>query len=130
MMLTRRSLLGSGAALATAAAVAQSLAHEPAVALADTPCQALPAASPAVVAMSSLSNGISARDLGAFNALGSTPDERYERWVDQQLNPASIDDSGAPFSSSKTVTEPDEAGGKAARSPNSVSLVGQAIRFK
>jgi uncharacterized protein (DUF1800 family) len=92
MTLTRRSLLGSGAALATAAAVANTIAAEPRVALADSTCQILPAASPGVVAMSRLSNGVSARDLAAFNALGATPDERYERWVDQQLNPGAIDD--------------------------------------
>ena len=99
MTLTRRSLLGSGAAMTTAA-VAHSLAavseadaeRSPAAAMAEAACQALPAASPAVVAMSRLSNGVSARDLAAFNALGATPDERYERWVEQQLNPGIIDD--------------------------------------
>jgi uncharacterized protein (DUF1800 family) len=95
MELTRRQLLGTGATLAataTAAAAAAAL-PEQAGAAAATACQALPPASPAAVAMHRLSNGLSARDLADFNALGGTPDERYERWVDQQLSPGAIDDS-------------------------------------
>jgi uncharacterized protein (DUF1800 family) len=95
MTLTRRSLLGSGVALATASAVAHTIVSEPEVTMAAPPeaCLALPTASPAVVAMNRLSNGISARDIAAYNALGSNADERYQRWIDQQLNPTAIDDS-------------------------------------
>lgn len=92
MTLTRRRLLGSGAVLAAAATVAHQLVSEPEVALADA-CSAVPAAAPTTVAMQRLSNGISARDLAAYNALGATDDERYERWIDQQLNPNAIADS-------------------------------------
>jgi uncharacterized protein (DUF1800 family) len=91
MELTRRQVLGGGAALAAAAAGAAALAAEPAAA-APASCQLLPSGGPAAVAMHRLSNGVSPRDLAAFNALGATPDERYERWVDQQLNPGSIPD--------------------------------------
>jgi len=91
MTLTRRQLFGSGAALAASAVAAQTLLSAPEPALAA--CQALPPASPTSVAMNRLSNGMRARDLAAFNALGATPDERYERWVEQQLDPAAIDDS-------------------------------------
>lgn len=91
MTLTRRQLFGTGAALAASAVAAQTLLGEPEPVLAA--CQALPPASPASVAMNRLSNGMRARDLAAFNALGATPDERYERWVEQQLNPDGIDDS-------------------------------------
>lgn len=91
MELTRRQLFGGSAALATMAAGAQIMMAEPAAAQ-SAACQALPPASPTTVAMHRLSNGVSARDLAAFNALGATPDERYERWVDQQLNPGAIAD--------------------------------------
>jgi uncharacterized protein (DUF1800 family) len=91
MELTRRQLFGGGAALAAAAVAAQNLVGEPELAMAA--CQVLPAASPTVVAMNRLSFGVSARDLAAFNALGSTPDERYESWVAQQLDPNTINDS-------------------------------------
>lgn len=90
MTLTRRQVLGGGAALAATAVTAHTLFSEPEPALAA--CQVLPPASPASVALNRLSNGMSARDLAAFNALGATPDERYERWIAQQLNPAAIDD--------------------------------------
>lgn len=93
MELTRRQVLGSSAALAAAAAAGvTALSAEPAVA-APAGCQQLPPAAPAAVAMHRLSNGLSARDIAAFNALGSTPDERYERWVDQQLNPSAVADA-------------------------------------
>jgi hypothetical protein len=72
-------------------AAARTLILEPATALAA--CQVLPPASPASVALNRLAYGMRAQDLAAFNALGATPDERYERRVDQQLNPATIDDS-------------------------------------
>ncbi|MCX7792666.1 MAG: DUF1800 domain-containing protein [Chloroflexaceae bacterium] len=91
MRLTRRNLLGSGVALAATAATARTLILEPAPALAA--CQVLPPASLASVALNRLAYGMRAQDLATFNALGATPDERYERWVEQQLNPATIDDS-------------------------------------
>ncbi|GAB4436787.1 MAG: DUF1800 domain-containing protein [Chloroflexi bacterium OHK40] len=91
MTLTRRRLLGSGAALAAAATVAQTIVGEAEPAMAA--CAIVPQASPLIVAMHRLSNGPSPSDVAAFNALGSTDDERYERWVEQQLNPSTIDDS-------------------------------------
>jgi uncharacterized protein (DUF1800 family) len=92
MTLTRRGFLGGGAALAAAATVAHTFVSEPELALADV-CSAVPNGSPAVVAMNRLANGMSARDVTAFNALGATDEERYERWVDQQLNPGAIPDT-------------------------------------
>lgn len=90
MALTRRGLIrGSTAAALTAVAPAMR-APAPAAASA---CQILPQASPATVALNRLSYGTSPRDAAAFAALGSTPDERYEAWVAQQLNPSAIDDS-------------------------------------
>lgn len=91
MTISRRRLLGGSATLVAAAAIGPTLLSEPEAALAA--CQVLPTVSPPVVALNRLSFGISERDLAAFNALGASPDERYERWIDQQLNPDSIDDS-------------------------------------
>ena len=53
----------------------------------------LPAA--AVLALNKMGYGPRQGDIGAFNALGSDGDERHAAYVEQQLNPNSIDDSEA-----------------------------------
>ena len=47
----------------------------------------------AVIALNRMGFGPRPGDIAAFNALGSTDSERLTAYVDQQLNPASIDDS-------------------------------------
>ena len=47
----------------------------------------------AVIALNRMAFGPRAGDVAAFNALGSTDEQRLAAYVDQQLNPASIDDS-------------------------------------
>jgi hypothetical protein len=47
----------------------------------------------AVIALNRMGFGPRKGDIEAFNALGSTDDERLNVYVDQQLNPESIDDS-------------------------------------
>lgn len=90
MTLTRRGMIRGSATLAVTAAGA--LLREPTQAQA-AGCQVLPPASPTNVALNRLSYGMSSRDATAFNALGATAEERYEAWVTQQLDPASLDDS-------------------------------------
>ena len=51
--------------------------------------------SAAVVAYTRAAFGPSPGDIAAFNALGATDAQRLEAWVDQQLDPGSIDDSAA-----------------------------------
>ncbi len=51
--------------------------------------------SAAVMALSRLGFGPRPGDVEAFNALGGTDVERLTAWIDQQLNPESIDDSAA-----------------------------------
>ena len=46
-----------------------------------------------VIVFNRLAFGPRPGDLAAFNALGSTDDARLTAWVDQQLDPASMDDS-------------------------------------
>jgi uncharacterized protein (DUF1800 family) len=77
--------------VAAAAAVAHNLVGEPEIAEAAA-CHTPPTATPVAVAMGRLANGASPQDTQAFQALGSTPDDRYEAWVAQQLNPAAIPD--------------------------------------
>jgi uncharacterized protein (DUF1800 family) len=56
--------------------------------------KALPAPpSAAVIALNRMGFGPRPGDIAAFNALGSTASQRLEAYVDQQLDPASIDDS-------------------------------------
>jgi len=47
----------------------------------------------AVIALNRMGFGPRPGDIGAFLALGADPQERMQAYVDQQLNPASIDDS-------------------------------------
>jgi uncharacterized protein (DUF1800 family) len=51
--------------------------------------------SAAVIALTRAAFGPSPADLAAFEALGASDSERLTAWVDQQLDPASIDDSAA-----------------------------------
>lgn len=46
-----------------------------------------------VIALNRMAFGPRPGDLGAFLALGNTPDERLQAYVDQQLDPEQIDDS-------------------------------------
>ncbi|MEM1180703.1 MAG: DUF1800 domain-containing protein [Acidobacteriota bacterium] len=59
--------------------------------LADKAAPAAPDAG--VLALTRLGFGVSESDLNAFNALGGTDAARFQAWINQQLNPASIDDS-------------------------------------
>ncbi|MBV7328790.1 DUF1800 domain-containing protein [Chloroflexi bacterium TSY] len=45
-----------------------------------------------VIALNRMGFGPSPGDFAAFDALGNTPDERFQTYVDQQLNPNSIPD--------------------------------------
>ncbi|NWF65298.1 MAG: DUF1800 domain-containing protein [Chloroflexi bacterium] len=103
--LTRRDFLKLGGALAATSALAACAPD------AETPTAApfeptgqnpviepeaqtqLPPAPLAILALSRLTFGIRPGDVEAFNALGSTDDERLLNFVTQQLNPDSIDDS-------------------------------------
>ncbi len=49
----------------------------------------------AVVALNRLGFGPREGDIDAFNALGATDSQRLTMWLDQQLDPASINDSAA-----------------------------------
>lgn len=49
--------------------------------------------SAAIIALTRAGFGPTGADVAAFGALGATQAERLEAWVDQQLDPASIDDS-------------------------------------
>lgn len=90
MTLTRREVLGSGAALAAAAAGIAALGKaEPAAAACTTSLNV----GAEVVAMSRLSYGPSPAALAEYRSLGSTDKARYEAWVRQQLNPAAIADT-------------------------------------
>jgi len=53
----------------------------------------LPPVSLGIIALSRMAYGARPGDLEAFNALGSTDDERLLNFVSQQLNPDTIDDS-------------------------------------
>ncbi len=48
---------------------------------------------PEIVALNRMGFGPRPGDLAALMALGATTDERLTTYVDQQLNPAAIDDS-------------------------------------
>lgn len=103
----RRSFLKGLGAVATAAAATQvkpatTLAQEPE---SDKPAMRSPhtssnrrAASQAlpplgVIALNRIAFGPRPGDLAAFQALGGTDEARLQAYVEQQLNPASIDDS-------------------------------------
>lgn len=63
---------------------------------AGTADKALPAPpSAAVIALTRLAFGPRPGDVEAFDALGASDPERLQVWVDQQLDPGSIDDSAA-----------------------------------
>ncbi len=103
--LTRRDFLKLGGALAATSALAACApdAETPTVAPFEPTGQnpviepetqtQLPPAPLAILALSRLTFGIRPGDVEAFNALGSTDDERLLNFVTQQLNPDSIDDS-------------------------------------
>lgn len=57
------------------------------------PAVSLPSVSLAILALGRMTFGIRPGDIEAFNALGSTDDERLRAFVQQQLNPDSLDDS-------------------------------------
>ncbi|HMU91790.1 MAG TPA: DUF1800 family protein [Anaerolineales bacterium] len=57
------------------------------------PAVSLPPVSLAILALGRMTFGIRPGDIEAFNALGSTDDERLRAFVQQQLNPDSLDDS-------------------------------------
>lgn len=104
--LTRRDFLKVGGTLAATSVLAACAPGEesnPTAAAVDTFVQdvvitpeaqtALPPVPMAILALSRLTFGIRPGDVEAFNALGSTDDERLLNFVTQQLNPDSIDDS-------------------------------------
>ena len=105
---SRRDLLRRGAALAATGATVATL--RPAVALAQapdgapamrTPRRALHLAdaatleppAPEVIALNRMAFGPRPGDLATLMALGGSSAERIQAYVDQQLNPAAIDDS-------------------------------------
>jgi uncharacterized protein (DUF1800 family) len=95
MTLSRRELLGSGAALALggaalAAGAATLASPEPAAAACNP---ALYQAPLATIALNRMGYGPRPGDIAAYNALGATPDAAHAAYVEQQLNPAAIDDS-------------------------------------
>ncbi|MCC6986538.1 MAG: DUF1800 domain-containing protein [Anaerolineales bacterium] len=103
--LTRREFLKLGGAFAATSALAACAPGE------ETPTAApfepmgqnpvvtpeaqtqLPPVPLAILALSRLTFGIRPGDVDAFNALGSSDDERLLNFVNQQLNPDSMDDS-------------------------------------
>jgi uncharacterized protein (DUF1800 family) len=95
--------MGGTLAASTALAACAPQAETPTVAPVDTSQQdpviapeaqtSLPPAPLAILALSRLTFGIRPGDVEAFNALGSSDDERLLNFVNQQLNPDSIDDS-------------------------------------
>ncbi len=107
--LSRRALFRGGSALALAAGAttlldtnvyAQESAPHPAmrspqveqvVAALDGGAPEVP--NVAVIALTRMAFGATPNDWAAFNALGNSDDERLTAYVDQQLNPAAIDDS-------------------------------------
>lgn len=92
MTLTRRQFLGSSAAMAAVAATATTAAIGSEPQQVEAACVILPAATPEIVAMHRLSYGPTPAAVTEFRALGANDGERYERWVNQQLNPQSIED--------------------------------------
>ncbi len=108
--LSRRTLLRGGSALALAASAATLIdeaahaqehvespamrapAHEQmAAATADAGMPELP--SLGVLALTRMGYGVTDWDLRRFNELGDNDEARFTAYVDQQLNPSSIDDS-------------------------------------
>jgi uncharacterized protein (DUF1800 family) len=99
---TRRDFLKLGGTLASASLLAACQADE-GTAVASSPSTAgnipmnetvnpLPAAPLAVLAFSRMSFGARPGDIESFLALGNSDDERFRAYVEQQLNPDSIDD--------------------------------------
>lgn len=103
--LSRRDFLKLGGALAATSALAACAPGEenPITVPFETVTQnpvitpealtSLPPVPMAILALNRLTFGIRPGDVDAFNALGSTDDERLQNFVVQQLNPDSIDDS-------------------------------------
>jgi uncharacterized protein (DUF1800 family) len=106
--LDRRHLFVGTGAVMLAAAVTQLSTPQPATAQEAAPQPALrsphnavhaaaggpPALPPlAVIALNRMGFGPRPGDVAAFNALADTPEKALEVYVDQQLNPAAIDDS-------------------------------------
>ena len=103
--LTRRDFLKLGGALTAASALAACApgeenpitipfeATDQNPVITPEPQTPLPPVPMAILALNRLTFGIRPGDVDAFNALGSTDDERLQNFVAQQLNPDSIDDS-------------------------------------
>lgn len=72
---------------------ARSLRKQPGARIAPMGTAAEPLPALEIIALNRMAFGPRPGDLADFLALGSTPDERLTAYVDQQLNPASIDDS-------------------------------------
>ena len=102
---SRRDFLKLGGSLATASLLAACQPGEetstaplsPTTSANDVsipePAVSLPPVSLAILALGRMTFGIRPGDIEAFNALGSTDDERLRAFVQQQLNPDSLDDS-------------------------------------
>jgi len=101
--ISRRDFLKLGGALAASSLVASCApAQTPTAPASQTepqipqviPPQAMSVSAPlAVIALNRMGFGPRAGDFETFNSLGSTDEERLRAYVDQQLNPDSIDDS-------------------------------------
>ncbi|MBC7879327.1 MAG: DUF1800 family protein [Anaerolineales bacterium] len=102
--LTRRDFLKLSGTLATASLLAacQPEQETPVVSLPTTESEPfvanetptpLPAVQLAIIALSRMSFGMRPGDIESFLALGGNDDERLRAYVQQQLNPDSIDDS-------------------------------------
>ncbi|MEZ4862955.1 MAG: DUF1800 domain-containing protein [Caldilineaceae bacterium] len=106
---TRRNVLLAGGAAALAAVGAAAAPRTKALKAQSTPsdqphmrsAQRITAATTnaptlpplAVIALNRMGFGPRPGDIAAFNALGATPEARLAAYVEQQLNPAAIDDS-------------------------------------
>ncbi len=99
-LLTGGVALAAGATLAAPAAALHAQAAEPPPAMRSAGAAVMAAAgglpslpAVAVVALNRLAFGPRPEDWKLFAALGANDDERLQAYVDQQLNPAAIDDS-------------------------------------
>ena len=101
---SRRDFFKLGGPLAAASLLAACAPDEQATELAGIPTAQTdiltgptptppPLAALPIIALSRMSYGIRPGDLESFLALGSTDEERLQAYVNQQLNPDSIDDS-------------------------------------
>ena len=101
--MSRRDFLKLGGTLAASSLLAACAAEQTQTAAPPTDAPQIPQAIPpqevslsvplAVAVLNRMGFGPRPGDIDSFNALGSTDDERLRAYVDQQLNPDSIDDS-------------------------------------